>query len=321
MTQTLQLSVRRAAAVNVDIDGLYLYERIHGVAGGAGNASGFDAASHDPRAWTRGVARFLDLFDRTGVRATFFAVTQDLANPDVRVIFREIVAAGHEIGNHSLTHPYDLSRQSSAEMRAELSTARQRLEDLSGARVVGFRAPGYVLSPALLDAIAETGHVYDSSRFPCPPYQAAKALAISAYRLGGKPSGSIAEGPGVWFGSSAPHAVKVRSGSLVELPVAVLPGVRLPFIGTSLIAFGEAGWLATKPLLGHAPWVNFECHAVDLCDIAADDLPPIFRKQPDQRVPLARKWPLFVRALESLRRTHEVRTLAEWAASTHPGGV
>ncbi len=321
MTQTLQLPVRRAAAVNVDIDGLYLYERIHGVAGGAGNAAGFDAARHDPRAWTRGVARFLDLFDRTGVRATFFVVAQDLANPDVQAIFREIVAAGHEVGNHSLTHPYDLSRQSPAAIRAELSTARQLLEQHAGARVVGFRAPGYVLSPALLDAIAETGHVYDSSRFPCPPYQAAKALAISAYRLGGKPSGSIAEGPDVWFGPAAPHAVKVRSGRLVELPVAVLPGVRFPFIGTSLIAFGEAGWLATKPLLARTPWVNFECHAVDLCDMVADDLPPLFRKQPDQRVPLAQKWPRFVRALESLRRSHDVRTLAEWAASTDPGGL
>jgi peptidoglycan/xylan/chitin deacetylase (PgdA/CDA1 family) len=308
----------RRAAVNVDIDGLYLYDRIHGLAGGAGNADGFDAARHDARAWTRGVARFLDLFDRTGVRATFFVVAQDLDHPDAAAVFRELVAAGHEVGNHSLTHPYDLSRRPRAEMIAELAGARARLEDSAGAAVVGFRAPGYVLSPDLVEVIAETGHRYDSSRFPCPPYQAAKAVAIAAYRLLGRPSGSIPESPAVWLGRTTPYREPTRAGELVELPIGVVPGLRLPFIGTSLVAFGELGWRLTEPLLAKAAWVNFESHAIDLCDVDRDGLPAQLRAQPDQRVSLERKWPLFVRALEALARSHDVRTLAEWSALEAP---
>lgn len=308
----------RRAAVNVDVDGLYLYDRIHGHAGSSGNAAGFDPARHDPAAWTRGVARFLDLFDRTDVRGTFFVVAQDLDHPDAAAVFREIVAAGHEIGNHSFTHPYDLSRQPKAAIVEELRAARERLEQQAGVAVVGFRAPGYVLSDALLDAIAETGHRYDSSRFPCPPYQAAKAAVIGLYRALGRPSGSVPESPAVWLGRRTPYLMRTPGGhDLVELPIGTLPGLRMPFIGTSLIALGEPGWQATRAAFAAADWMHLECHAIDLCDVDRDALPDRLRAQPDQRVPLERKWPLFVRALESMRRSHDVRTLAEFAAELH----
>lgn len=315
----LALPVPRAAAVNVDVDGLYLYDRIHGHAGTAGNAADFDAARHDPRAWTLGVTRFLDLFDRVGVKATFFCVAQDLAHPDVRAVFAEVVAAGHEVGNHSLTHPYDLSRQSFAAIVSELQRARDMLEQAAGCAVVGFRAPGYVTTPALLDATASTGHRYDSSAFPCPPYQAAKAAAIALYRAMGRPSGSIAEPLPVWFGRAAPYLRRTGGGALVELPIGLVPGVRMPFIGTSVAALGELGWQLQRPLVERAAWLNFECHAMDLCDVDGDGLPSRLRVQPEQRAPLAQRWPRFVRVMEALTRSHTFATLAEWAAAA--GGM
>ncbi|MCO4760246.1 MAG: polysaccharide deacetylase family protein [Myxococcales bacterium] len=308
------MSERLRAAVNVDVDGLYLYDRIHGHAGGSGNSTGFDPATAVATAWTRGVVRFLDLFERCGVKGTFFVVAQDLANPDVVAVLNECVRAGHEIGNHSMTHPYDLSRLSAVEIASEVGDARKALQDATGQAVVGFRAPGYVLSPALLEGVAEAGHVYDSSRFPCPPYQGAKAAVIGLYRALGRPSGSIPESPAVWLGERRPYVERTPSGrALLELPIGVLPGVRMPFIGTSLIALGEIGWQLSRPLLARSRWVNFECHAIDLTDHEADQIPTRLRTQPDQRVPLSQKWPLFVRAVESLARTHEVQTLGQWA--------
>ena len=307
---------RRRAAVNVDVDGLYLYDRIHGHAQSSGNTAGFLAASHDPTAWTKGVTRFLDLFARCNVTGTFFVVAQDLAHPEVRAVLAECVAAGHEIASHSLTHPYTLSRLPDAAMAAELSNARKQLQDATGQSVSGFRAPGYVLSDALLRAIADAGHTYDSSRFPCPPYQLAKAAVIGLYRAQGRPSGSIPEWPNVWFGKRTPYVDRLADGrALVELPIATLPGTRLPYIGTSLIAMGALGYDAIAPLLARTDWLNFECHAIDLTDHVADGIPARLAVQPDQRVPLAKKWPLFVRALESLARHHEVRTLGHWAES------
>lgn len=309
------MSVARRAAVNVDVDGLYLYDRIHGHAGGSGNADDFDPSRADATAWTKGVTRFLDLFDRSGVKGTFFVVAQDLANPDVQKVLAECVASGHEIGSHSLTHPYNLSRMSPDAIAAEVRQAREILQDATGQPINGFRAPGYVMSPALADAVAEAGHQYDSSLFPCPPYQAAKASIIGLYRLLGRPSGSIPEGPGVWFSERTPHVMTTESGRrLMELPIGVLPGVRMPFIGTSLIAFGELGWQAYRPILKQTQWINFECHAIDLTDHQADQIPARLKTQPDQRVPLSKKWPLFLRALESLSQSHEVATLEQWSA-------
>lgn len=311
----------RRAAVNVDVDSLYLYDRIHGHAGGSGNADGFDPARADATIWTRGVPRFLDLFDRVGVPATFFVVAQDLAHPEVKAVLRECVAAGHEIGNHSLTHPYDLSRLSPADMRRELGDARARLEDFCGVAVTGFRAPGYVLSDALLRAVADTGHIYDSSRFPCPPYQLAKAAAIGWYRLRGRPSGSIPEAPARWVAGLQPELLRLEGGkALLEFPVGVVPGLRMPFIGTSVIALGRPGYLAMSPWLKRARWLNFELHGIDLTDHQGDGMPARLRVQPDQRVPLRHKWPLLLRVMEDLARQHRVRTLAEWTTETFGQG-
>jgi hypothetical protein len=302
------------AAVNVDIDGLYLYDRIHGHAGGSGNARDFDARTHDATVWTKGVPRFLELFARTGIAGTFFVVAQDLEHPEVRAVLKDLVAAGHEVGSHSLTHPYDLSKLPGDRIVAELRTARDRLQQATGQPVTGFRAPGYVLSEALREAIAEVGHGYDSSRFPCPPYQAAKAAFIGAYRALGRPSGSIPEAPQVWFGPRTPYVDRLPSGrALLELPIGVLPGTRWPFIGTSVIAGGLPGWWAIQPIAARTDWLNFELHAIDLTDHVGDGIPARLKTQPDQKVPLSRKWPLLVKVLEDVARHHEVRTLAGWA--------
>lgn len=297
-------------AVNVDVDGLYLYDRIHGLKAD----SVFDAATTNPVAWTRGVVRFLDLFDRAGVRSTFFVVAQDLAHPDARAVLKEVVAAGHEIGNHSLVHDYGLSRRRRADIADELTQAKDRLEDFCGVPVTGFRAPGYVLSEALLEAVVDAGHVYSSSRFPCPFYQAPKAAVIGWYGLRGRPSQSIPEPAATWFGRTHPYVERLPSGrAILELPIGVLSALRLPFIGTSVIMWGRAGQLATGPLVAGTPWLNFECHAMDLTDHVGDSVPARLAMQPDQRVPLKRKWPLFVRTLEQLADSHEIRTLADWS--------
>ncbi|MSQ83011.1 MAG: hypothetical protein EXR77_08865 [Myxococcales bacterium] len=302
------------AAVNVDVDGLYLYDRVHGLTGTSGNTSDFDPAAHDPRAWTLGVPRFLDLFARCGVKGTFFVVAQDLAHREVRAVLADVVAAGHEIGSHSLTHPYNLSRLPADAQLEELRVSRQTLQDATGQGIEGFRAPGYVLSPQLLETIAKVGHTWDSSRFPCPPYQAAKAAAIGLYRVTKHPSGSLPESPTVWFGKRTPYAEMLSGGKqLTELPIGVLPTVRWPIIGTSVIMAGELGRLAWQPLVDRSDWINFELHAIDLLDHVGDALPERLLVQPDQKVSLRRKWVLLLRMLERLAQTHTLRTLGEWA--------
>ncbi len=66
---------------------------------------------------------------------------------------RQLVADGHEIGNHSLDHLYDLTRREEAERARQIETATERLHAALGVRPSGFRAPGYTVTDDLLDAV------------------------------------------------------------------------------------------------------------------------------------------------------------------------
>lgn len=90
------------------------------------------------------------LFERFGeIKATFYVVP-DAVNERLDG-WRRMVAAGHEIGNHSVRHPCSgnfawardkaLERYTLAEMRSELSEANRRIEDLLGVQPVSFAYP------------------------------------------------------------------------------------------------------------------------------------------------------------------------------------
>jgi len=286
----------RAAAVNVDIDSLYLYYRIHGL----------DEARATNAVWERGVVRFAELFAELGVKATFFVVAQDLERwPAARAIAVDLARAGHELASHSWSHPYDLVRQHDRFVAGELDRAGDLIAAVRGAPVTGFRAPGYTLTNRLLGMLAERGYTYDSSIFPCPPYYLAKVAVLAAMALRGKQSHSIVGDPRVMWARTTPHP----QAGVVELPVTVLPGLRLPFIGTSLLMMGQRGYSVVRPWLRRAPFVNLEFHGIDLCDLAEDGIDPALLKQPDLRVPLAAKLALFRRVVTDLRDGWGVDTL------------
>src|SRR5206468_2003853 len=89
--------------------------------------------------------------------------------------------------------------------RAQRAVPERAIEDACGRRPRGFRAPGYTLSPALLDAVRDRGYAYDSSLLPSPPYYALKAAALLAYALRGRKSQSILGGVGQLFAPRGPH--------------------------------------------------------------------------------------------------------------------
>jgi peptidoglycan-N-acetylglucosamine deacetylase len=80
----------------------------------------------------------LKILARHGVPATFFQIG---ANVDrLPAIAREVAAAGHEIGNHSYSHPL-FCFKSAAFMEQELRRAQETIEQRAGARPTRFRPP------------------------------------------------------------------------------------------------------------------------------------------------------------------------------------
>jgi peptidoglycan/xylan/chitin deacetylase (PgdA/CDA1 family) len=82
--------------------------------------------------------RLLDLLAKHGASATFFQCGVNVRRlPEVA---REVAAAGHEIGNHSDTHPF-LHFRTPKFMRRQIQDAQKAVEDACGIRPKLFRPP------------------------------------------------------------------------------------------------------------------------------------------------------------------------------------
>lgn len=80
----------------------------------------------------------LDILDEYDVKTTFFLV--DIWTQKYPDLVREIASRGHELGNHSTTHP-QMSRLSEAQIKTELNTQADNVQAITGVRPVLFRPP------------------------------------------------------------------------------------------------------------------------------------------------------------------------------------
>ncbi|GIJ38250.1 polysaccharide deacetylase family protein [Micromonospora andamanensis] len=97
----------------------------------------------------------LDLLDAHGVRATFFLIGDRVReHPELA---RRVLAAGHLIGNHSMTHPQPFAALPRPMLRAEIDRTQREIEDATGITPRLFRAPGGNWSPAVLRTTADSG--------------------------------------------------------------------------------------------------------------------------------------------------------------------
>jgi hypothetical protein len=149
---------RAPGFVHVDLDGIWT------LAGAYGYPDG-DSFENDI-VYERGVERLLQLFDGMKIRATFFIVGRDLELPAKRDAVARIAAAGHEIANHSYTHPLNLESLPLETIRDEIRRTNDAVESATGKRPAGFRAPGYGVGPRTLEACIGEGMLYDGSRLP-----------------------------------------------------------------------------------------------------------------------------------------------------------
>ena len=82
--------------------------------------------------------KILDILDEYGIKTTFFMV--DIWTQRYPELVKEIAARGHEIGNHSTTHP-KMSTLSRDQIKQELDTMADNVQALTGVRPTLFRPP------------------------------------------------------------------------------------------------------------------------------------------------------------------------------------
>jgi peptidoglycan/xylan/chitin deacetylase (PgdA/CDA1 family) len=98
--------------------------------------------------------RLLEVLARHEVRATFFLIGEYVRRQSA--LAREIAAAGHAIGNHTMTHPW-LSYQSAARIRGEIAGGNAAIEDVIGVEVRLFRPPHGARRPVVFRIAEELG--------------------------------------------------------------------------------------------------------------------------------------------------------------------
>ncbi|GAA2094595.1 polysaccharide deacetylase family protein [Actinomadura alba] len=104
------------------------------------------------REWT---PKVLALLDRHDVKATFCVIGMEVRRfPE---LLREIVAAGHQVANHTMHHPVSFSRLSARGVEKEIRDAHRRIQDVGGTTPTLFRAPGGNWSPTVMRTAARYG--------------------------------------------------------------------------------------------------------------------------------------------------------------------
>jgi peptidoglycan/xylan/chitin deacetylase (PgdA/CDA1 family) len=156
----------------------------------------------------------LDFLDELNVVATCFIVGR-LAKERPHVA-KSIADRGHEVASHSFEH-VRMSRHDPKSFAEDLRASITVLEDVTGIRVKGFRAPAFSLGSEQVWAfqvMADNGIEYDSSVRLVWPFgsRAARALIAAATACG------IEEHPGLALGCGALRVPLAGGGGLRLVP-------------------------------------------------------------------------------------------------------
>ncbi len=210
------------ASLSLDLDNKWSYMKTHGDAGWEDFPSYLDKV----------VPRVLAFLRERDLKITFFIVGQDVALEKNRDAIASIAKAGHEIGNHSFNHEPWLHLYSKDELIEEFERTETALENVTGKRPIGFRGPGYSLSPTVLEVLSERGYEYDCSTLPTYIAPLARAyyffkspqMSDDEREKRKKLFGKLSDG----FQSLKARIMNVAGREMVEIPVTTFPVIKTP---------------------------------------------------------------------------------------------
>ena len=297
----------RIANISIDFESIYHYSE----------TLGLNHPDRD-RDFERIVDRFLDLFAETGVRATFFMVGDDIRAKKISAdALNRMVAAGHELANHTMSHFHNLSRLPVAKKEAEIVSAGRLIEAITGQQVVGFRAPCLDVDEETVEILERHGYWYESSVLPFYFKQlqelAYGLLCHGRFRRTGNWQNSFA--PAEPYRPAPGRMHRRGSRSITEVPIATLPILRVPFYSTVHFALGRASFDASYELLrrGRSQF-TYELHSIDLADYVEDGLGeryPGIHRHPCLKRPASENRRFLVHAIRRFQQDYTLTTLRE----------
>ena len=274
-----------------------------------------------------GLENIQRFYEPYGIKTTLFMVGTDFLPGTNHPAIRNISDNGHEIANHSMTHPQGFRWLDAAQKEKEISDMAEICRKIMGITPIGFRSPGWNMDDSALPVLKKLGYQYDSSVFPTllmPVMKVAHWLSMSRQP---KPSRTTM---GMWrymlapikpYKTSKDSLASRGSGGIIEFPVSVTPVLRIPFFATLLLFLGNNSfqflyrWMRKNNLP-----IHFQMHLSDFVDYS---MPELQDQMPSRHqgayipqalsVPLNKKLDVFKRMIDMIACDYSCITLKEWA--------
>ena len=243
--------------LHVDVDNLWVYEKE------------FDIRINkdQEQIYSQALPVLLNLLNKSQSKATFMIVGKDLKLKACQVFCRKAIAEGHEIANHSFDHPISFGTMSYEQKKQQIFKTHQRIAEVCGIKPVGFRGPGYYQDKEIITILQKLNYQYDASVIPG---FAQILMSMYAYIKGGENRHKTFGRLNYILDQEHPHIVKGLNpnNKLLELPISVLPILRLPMHTTFAYFLGSwyrkliLNYLKSKP-----KYMLYLFHAIDFVDL------------------------------------------------------
>jgi hypothetical protein len=308
------------AFVHVDLDGLWTLAGCYGYPEG-------DGFERDP-IYEQALDSLLELLDRLGIKATFFISGRDFDHPDKRRRIAEIASLGHELANHGWSHAIGMEGMEPEDLEREIEKTSRALEETTGQRPVGFRAPGYDGGPRILAALSRAGIRYDGSTLPTywgPLLRWAADRLRRRVRLSGCSADELTRTKGQYGsgGSIRSQWFHPPGGGrpVLRLPLAVSPGLHLPLHASLGMLMGERVVIGgLKRLDRRTEPITYLLHGMDAADPEQlrGRIPDVLHAPRTMGRPLSDKLTFLETVLTRLKELRPITLTGHWLDQIEP---
>lgn len=285
--------------VHVDVDSPVPILRFYGHDG-----SSYPTAELD-RFYRKTFERMLGFFEEMGITASLFVVGEDVERSEgCRQALKLAHDKGHELENHSYSHPFGLAKKSFSEIDEEVLRCNELVEDLTGVSPVGFRSPGYSMNNELMERLESHGFSYESSAFwsiMLPMTGLTQKLFFRNSQLSsgyGAVSRNLPKRPYYPSKEDWTRPADSDARKILELPLPRTPKLGLPFYHSFNL------WVPDGLALASAGAMNDEVlvYLFHLAEFAEPDdgLPAGMLKHPNVQLPYSVKYQRSKRIFERL---------------------
>jgi len=265
------------------------------------------------------INRALEFFEKYNIKVSFFMVGNELETSEkIKKLVLKTHELGHEIENHSYSHPFGFATLSNEEITKEITECSDIIYGITGEKPVGFRAPGYSIDTNVINILKNCGFKYDSSGF----WSVMNPVLEYGHKFLFK-NGLKNEGFGYVTSkiSHEPYPIDISdwlkkdlsSKEFLELPLPRTKLIGLPFYNNiNLWALKLYSYMISKFIKRKQMVYLF--HAIEFIDLS-DNVPAELNIHPNLKMPLRKKIERSDKIIQSLLKRYEPVTTRQFINS------